>query len=152
HELIGAPSNPHNDVASWVAVDAEAGLGYGKEYRSGNTVNVYDLSDWSFKSTITMDMSLVNIQGAKVLDGMMYMSSDNNTRSVYRLDRATGHVTELFQLPLPANVSSEVEGIEARRNADGNIELTVELIIEPRGDSVADDYVRVFTYTLDGTS
>ncbi len=150
--LVGAPSNPHHDVASWVAVDADAGLGYGKEYQLGNTINVYNLSDWSFQSTITMDMSLVNIQGAKVLDGMMYMSSDNDTRSVYSLNMATGHVEELFQLPVPDNVDTEVEGIEAKKNADGNVELTVELIIEPDGESVADDYVRVFTYTLDGTS
>jgi Ca2+-binding RTX toxin-like protein len=150
--LTGAPSNPHHDVASWVAVDAQAGLGYGKEYQSGNTINVYNLSDWSFKDTITMDKNLVNIQGAKVLNGMMYMSSDNDTQSVYSLDMATGHVTELFHLPVPANVDTEVEGIEAKLNADGNVELTVELIIEPKGDSVADDYVRVFTYTLDNTS
>jgi Ca2+-binding RTX toxin-like protein len=152
YSLVGAPSNPHNDVASWVAVDADAGLGFGKEYKSGNTINVYNLSDWSFKTTITMDMNLDHIQGAKVLDGMMYMSSDNNTQSIYSLDMATGHVTELFRLPSPGNVETEVEGIEARKNAEGNVELTVELIIEPHGDTVADDYVRVFTYTLDGTS
>lgn len=152
YSLTGAPSNPHNDVASFVAVDADAGLGYGKEYQSGNTINVYNLSDWSFKQTITMDMNLDHIQGAKVLDGMMYMSSDNSTQSVYSLDMATGHVTELFRLPSPANVETEVEGIEAKKNADGNVELTVELVIEPNGDTVADDYVRVFTYTLDSTS
>jgi Ca2+-binding RTX toxin-like protein len=152
YELTGAQSNPHNDVASWVAVDTDVGLGYGKEYKSGNTINVYNLADWSFKQTLTMDMNLDHVQGAKVLDGMMYMASDNDSQSIYCLDLSTGHVEELFRLPKPGSVETEVEGIEAKKNADGNVELTVELIIDPHGDSYGDEYTRVFTYTLDGSS
>ncbi|MDB5523998.1 MAG: hypothetical protein JWM58_1761 [Rhizobium sp.] len=152
YELVGAPSNPHNDVASWVTIDAEAGLGYGKEYQSGNTINIYNLDDWSFQGTLEMDQSLKSIQGAKVMDGVMYMSSDNSTQSIYSLDLSTGHVEELFHLPSPDNTEIEVEGIEAKKNSDGNVELTVELIIDPDGDIYGDTYSRVFTYTLDSTS
>lgn len=149
YELVGDPTNEHDDVASWVAVDGEAGIGYGKEWQSGDTINVYDLDDWSFTGTLQMDQSLRNIQGAKVLDGMMYMASDNSTRSVYSLDLSTGHVEELFQLSEPSNSDSEVEGIEAVVNEDGNVELTVELIIDPDGDNEGDAYTRLFTYVLD---
>jgi Ca2+-binding RTX toxin-like protein len=148
YELVGAPSNPHNDIASWVAIDAEAGLGYGKEYQMGNTINIYSLEDWSFQGTLEMDQSLKSIQGAKVLDGMMYMSSDNSTRSVYSVDMTTGHVTELFQLPGVTGTDMETEGLEVRKNADGQVEITVELIVDPEGDIYADTYTRVFTYVL----
>jgi Ca2+-binding RTX toxin-like protein len=148
YELLGDPTNQHDDVASWVAVDGENGVGYGKEWQDGNTINVYNLDDWSFQGTLEMDQSLKKIQGAKVLDGMMYMAAHNDTRSVYSLNLTTGHVEKLFQLPTEDNADVEVEGIEARLNSDGLVEITVELIIQPDGDIYADDYTRVFTYTL----
>lgn len=147
YQLNGAPSNPHNDVASWVAVNAAAGLGYGKEWQNGNTINVYNLEDWSFSSTITMDRSLKNIQGAKVFDGWLYMSAHDDTKSVYRMELATGHVEELFQLPRTADAYNETEGIALRRNADGSVEMVVEMIIEPNGNQLG-TYVNVFHYAL----
>ncbi|MDH6269773.1 Ca2+-binding RTX toxin-like protein [Rhizobium sp. SG_E_25_P2] len=149
YELVGDPTNEHDDVASWVAVDGEAGVGYGKEWQSGDTINVYDLDDWSFTGTLQMDKSLKNIQGAKVLDGMMYMAAHDSTRSVYSLDLSTGHVEELFQLPTPSGGRTETEGLEVRTNEDGNVEITVELIIDPEGDNEGDAYTRLFTYVLD---
>jgi Ca2+-binding RTX toxin-like protein len=149
YELKGDPTNEHDDVASWVAVNGDAGVGYGKEWQSGDTINVYDLDDWSFKGTLQMDRSLRNIQGAKVLDGVMYMAAHDSTRSVYSLDLATGHVEELFRLPTPANARTETEGLEVRKNADGDVEITVELIVDPNGDKEGDAYTRLFTYVLD---
>ena len=129
-ELVGSPANPHHDVASWVAVDGAAGVGYGKEWQNGNTLNVYHLDDWSFSHTLTLDRSLSSIQGAKVFNGWLYMSSDNSTASVYRANLSTGHVEELFQLPLSAG-SHEVEGIAVRTREDGTPELVVEMIVDP---------------------
>ncbi len=130
YELIGAPSNPHHDVASWVAVDGAAGLGYGKEWQNGNTINVYRLADWSFSHTLTLDQSLKSIQGAKVFDGWLYMSSDNATQSIYRANLATGHVEELLRLPTPEG-DREVEGIALRALPGGGAEMVVELIVDP---------------------
>jgi hypothetical protein len=129
-ELLGAPSNLHHDVASFVAVDGAAGLGYGKEWQDGNTINVYNLADWSFSRTLTMDRSLSSIQGAKVFNGWLYMSSDNSTASIYRANLSTGHVEELFQLPATPG-SHEVEGIALRTLSDGTAEMVVELIVDP---------------------
>jgi len=129
-ELLGAPDNLHHDVASWVAVDGAAGVGYGKEWQNGNTINVYNLNDWSFSHTLTLDQSLSSIQGAKVLDGWLYMSADNSTQSVYRANLSSGHVEELFQLPKQSG-SNEVEGIAVRALANGGAELVVELIVDP---------------------
>lgn len=129
-ELLGAPSNQRHDVASWVAVDGAAGVGYGKEWQNGNTLNVYNLADWSFSHTLTMDRSLSSIQGAKVFNGALYMSSDNDTASVYRVSLSTGHVDELFQLPATPG-SHEVEGIALRSLPDGRAEMVVEMIVDP---------------------
>lgn len=147
YQLSGAPSNPHDDVASWVAVDAAAGLGYGKEWRNGNTINVYHLSDWSFSHTLTMDASIGKIQGAKVFDGSMYLSSHNGDKSVYRLDLASGHVEELFRLPVVAGARNETEGIALRALPGGGAEMLVEMIVEPNGNELG-TYVNVFHYTL----
>jgi hypothetical protein len=147
YPLVGAPANPHHDVASWVAVDHERDVGYGKEWQEGNTLNVYRLEDWSFDHTITLDTPLKNIQGAKVRGHWLYMASDNDTRSVYRANLKTGRVEELFQLPQPAG-SFEVEGIALRESEEGELDLYVEMIVDPdnSGQSLADTSLNVSLY------
>ena len=148
YPMTGAPANPNGDVASWTGADAAAGLGYGKEWRNGDTINVYDLSDWSFLHTLQMDQSLRNIQGGKVLDGQLYLSSDNSTYSVYGVGLADGHVEELFQLPLPeGDYNFEMEGLALRQRADGTVEMYVELIIDPAAvDGEIDAMTRLYRY------
>lgn len=130
YALTGAPNNPHKDIASWVAVDAKRNHGYGKEWQSGNTINVYSLQDWHFLGTVTMDMALENIQGAKVHGDWLYMSSNNTTQSVYRANLENGHVEELFRLPTPAG-DREVEGIALCEGPDGGLDIYVEMIVDP---------------------
>ncbi|WP_116133002.1 PEP-CTERM sorting domain-containing protein [Tropicimonas sp. IMCC34043] len=146
YPMIGDETNPRNDVASWTAIDAETGLGYGKEWQLGDTINIYDVTDWSFLGTLEMDQSLSSIQGAKVLDGMMYLSSDNDTMSIYGLDLSTGHVTELFQLDGVDGASIEVEGLALRTLGDGTVEMYVEMIANPGGGSELDAYTRLYRY------
>lgn len=147
YELVGAPSNPHHDVASWVAVDHRRDVGYGKEWQEGNTINVYRLSDWSFSHTITLDTPLKSIQGGKVWGNWLYMSSDNATRSIYRANLLTGHVEELFQLPKPVG-SLEVEGLALRKSRDGRLNMYVEMIVDPNNSnqSLADTSLNLSLY------
>lgn len=149
YELVGDPTNEHDDVASWVAVDGKNGLGYGKEWQSGNTINIYNLDDWSFKDTLEMDQTLKNIQGAKVFDGKLYMSAHDSSKSVYTVDLDTGHVVKLFDLPHFDGAYNETEGISVRELADGSVEIMVELIVDPDGDEYADTYTRMFRYVVD---
>jgi len=128
--LIGSPANRKKDVASWVAVDAAHNRGYGKEWRRGNTINIYNLSDWSFQRTLTLDKPLKRIQGAKVHGEWLYMASDNATQSVYRANVLTGHVEELFRLPTPSG-NREVEGIAVRPGDGEGVDLYVEMIVDP---------------------
>lgn len=151
YELTGAPSNPKKDIASWVAVDAKRNLGYGKEWQSGNTINVYNLQDWSFDHTITLDMALENIQGAKVHGDWLYMASDNTTQSVYRANLLTGHVEELFRLPTPAG-DREIEGIALQKGHDDGVDIYVEMIVDPdrsgQNFSNANLHVSLYHYRL----
>lgn len=133
--LQGAPSNPKNDVASWVAVDSKRGVGYGKEWLRGNTINVYRLQDWKFDHALTLDTALERIQGGKVQGDWLYMSSDNATHSVYRASLNSGHVEELFRLPAVPG-STEVEGIALRavrgaRSEDDGPDIYIEMIVDP---------------------
>ena len=152
YPLIGSPSNPHTDVASWVAVDGLHNRGYGKEYQLGNTINVYHLNDWTFDHVITLDMSLERIQGAKVHGEWLYMSSDNATHSVYRANLRTGHVEEMLRLPSPAG-HLEVEGIGVRGDED-SVDVYVEMVVDPdnSGDDLSntDIHVSLFHYRARG--
>lgn len=153
-QVSGSPANPNKDVASWFAVDAARGLGYGKEYQSGNTLNVYNLSDWSFKTTITLDTATRSIQGAKVFGDWLYMASDNAEQSVYRANLVTGQVEELFRLPTPDG-EREVEGIALRDNGLGGVDIFVEMIVDPSrsGQNPTDPKLRVdlYQYSLANT-
>lgn len=147
YEITGSPANPKKDVASWFAVDAARGLGYGKEYQNGNTLNVYNLDDWSFLRTITLDTNTKSIQGAKVYGDWLYMTSDNDAQSVYRANLLTGAVEEIFQLPKPDG-DREVEGIALLDNGKGGVDLFIELIVDPArsGQNPTNDLLRVDLY------
>jgi len=142
YRLAGTPANPNRDLASWVAVDAARGYGYGKEWAAGNTLNVYKLDDWSFSHTIELGSSLKRIQGAKVVGDWLYMASDNDTQSIYRANLLNGAVEELFRLPQPDG-EREVEGIALRQGIDGTLDLYVEMIVDPDRSGQALDNPRL---------
>ena len=144
YTLQGAPNNREHDIASWIAVNGAAGVAYGKEWQDGNTLNTYRMSDWSFSGTLKMDRSLSRIQGAELYRGALYMSSDNSTQSVYRVDLGTGHVDELFRLPTPEG-DREVEGLAVRELPGGGAELAITMNVIPKN---APAHIDMFRYTL----
>ncbi len=123
------------DIASWVAVDAARGFGYGKEWASSANINVYNLSDWSFSHSIKLQEPLERIQGAKLRGDWLYLSSDNATKSVYRANLLNGYVEELFQLRQPTG-TQEIEGLSFRDTPDG-ASLHVLLIHDPDSNEVS---------------
>ena len=130
YALGGTPANPDKDLASWVAVDAKRGVGYGKEWQNGNTINVYNLDDWSFSHTITLAAPLSRIQGAKVVGDWLYMASDNDTQSIYRTNLLTGAVEEVLRLPQPLG-DFEMEGLALREGANGALDMYIEQVVDP---------------------
>ena len=156
-DLKGSPANPKGDVASWVAVDPARNRGLGKEWQRGNTLNVYNLSDWRFQRTLTLDRALERIQGAKVHGDWLYMSADDATKSVYRANLLSGHVEQLFRLPTPSG-DREVEGIAVRPTdssfgarggcEDDDVHLYVEVVVDPdhSGKDPANPHLHVSLY------
>ena len=86
------------DVASWVAVDAEAGLGYGMAYDNATEMAVYNLADWSFKKYIPLSKPVDQAQGCKIHEHAAYCASDDDTKTIRRIDLRTGRVDDLFSI------------------------------------------------------
>jgi outer membrane autotransporter protein len=112
-----SPPNGIHDIASWVAVDAKAGLGYGMAYNNATEIAVYNLSDWSFKEYIPLKQTIDQAQGGKLLDGWMYFSTDNDDKKLMRANLATGEVEVLGDLKIDGE--QEVEGLSIKWTKDG---------------------------------
>ncbi|MDY0745577.1 PEPxxWA-CTERM sorting domain-containing protein [Paucibacter sp. R3-3] len=111
------------DIASWVAVDAAAGLGYGMAYDNATQLSVYNLADWSFKEYVPLSHNLDQVQGGKLFGDWMYMSSDGAEKEIYRTNVKTGAVEDLFSINLGA--PQEIEGLSFAQDASGNVTLNV---------------------------
>ena len=114
-----ALKTPHgiHDIASWVAVDAKNGLGYGMAYENATEIAVYNLADWSFKEYIPLSHTIDQAQGGKLLDGWMYFSTDNDDKIIYRANLKTGEVENLGNLKIGRE--QEVEGLSFNMTKDG---------------------------------
>jgi len=110
---------PHGirDIASWVAVDAKAGLAYGMAYDNATELAVYNLSDFSFKEYIPLSQTVDQAQGGKLLNGWMYFATDNDEKLLMRANLLTGEVETIGNLKIDGE--QEVEGLSIRWTKDG---------------------------------
>lgn len=110
---------PHGikDIASWVAVDAKAGLAYGMAYDNATELAVYNLADFSFKEYIPLSQTVDQAQGGKLLDGWMYFATDNDEKLLMRANLTTGEVETIGNLKIDGE--QEVEGLSIRWTKDG---------------------------------
>lgn len=110
---------PHGirDIASWVAVDAEAGLAYGMAYDNATELAVYNLADFSFKEYIPLSQTVDQAQGGKLLNGWMYFATDNDEKLLMRANLLTGEVETIGNLKIDGE--QEVEGLSIRWTKDG---------------------------------
>jgi len=99
------PLELHDAGIPWCIVDAPRGYLYTLEWSNGKVLNVFNLNDMSFVKTIPLSMPLDRIQGGGIYDGMLYLSMDVGTKSVYKLNPVTGEASLLFS----RNVSAECE-------------------------------------------
>jgi hypothetical protein len=103
----------------WVAVDPARGYAYTAEWDPTSVLNVFNLSDFSLVRTVPLSQTVGRIQGAKVYQGQLYASADNATKSIYRIDPASGTVATVYDRNLPSG--SEAEGLAVLPTGDGAV-------------------------------
>lgn len=111
------PPHGTTDIASWVAIDAKAGLAYGIAYDNATELTVYNLADFSFKQYIPLSQVVDQAQGGKLLNGYMYFATDNDEKLLMRANLATGEVETIGNLKIDGE--QEVEGLSIRWTKDG---------------------------------
>ena len=140
-----SPPDGTHDIASWVAVNASAGLAYGMAYDNATEMAVYNLSDFSFVKYIQLSQSLDQVQGGKIFGDWMYMSSNDPSRSVYRTNLITGQVQDLFSVAQPFD--QEVEGLSVTADANGDPEVNVLVVNDPLNNgNILDENVTLYHY------
>lgn len=101
----------------WVAVDAGRGLVYTSDWDPVPALTVLSLADMRVVGTVPLSRTIGRIQGGHVFDGALYLSSDNATQSVYRVDPVSGVVETVLDRNLPDG--TEAEGLAFLSTADG---------------------------------
>ena len=139
------PPHGTSDIASWVAVDANAGLGYAMAYDNATEMTVYNLADWSFNKYLSLSTSIDQAQGCKIYAGGAYCASDDASKTIRRVDLSTGKVEDLFSIKTPYD--QEIEGLAFIQTAGG---LTLNVINREDPDPLdpSKQNVSFYQYTL----
>jgi hypothetical protein len=111
-------SQHHN---SFVTVDAAAGIAYSMDFFGGEALLRYDIEDdWRVLEPVKMSLRVENVQGADLHDGAAWLSTDDATEGVYRVDLETGKVDVLGSI---GHVDGEGEGIDATPLPAGDLHV-----------------------------
>ena len=100
------------------------------DYFGGEALFRYDVRDgWRPLEPLPMSVFVDRVQGGDVYDGAAWLSTDDDTDGVYRVDLATGRVDSLGSI---GHVDGEGEGIDATPLPAGDLHvLTLDPAIVP---------------------
>lgn len=116
--------NQHQN--SFITVDAHTMIAYSMDEFGGAALLRYAVTDgWAPLPPLRMSRFVDNVQGADVADGAVWLSTDDATQGLYRVDLVTGHVNPLGSQGF---LKGEGEGIDATPLPSG---LLHALIIGP---------------------
>ncbi|MHA6533961.1 hypothetical protein [Paenibacillus sp. BAC0078] len=113
------PLSLHPGGVPWVAVDAPRNQVYTAQWSHAPVLNVFNLGDMSLLKTVPLSQTIDRIQGAEMYNGFLYASSDDATKSVYRINPDTGEVVLAFSRNLGS--STEAQGIAVLPTSNGAI-------------------------------
>jgi hypothetical protein len=142
------PLSVNADGVPWVAVNGPAGEIYTAEWRNPNDrINVFDMQ-MNFKRFINLQypaslgagFRLNRIQGAKLFGGALYAAVDDDRKSVFKIDIATGAVSKQFSLDPP--FPSEMEGLAIRKTKDGAL-LHILLVVHKELPFVGEEPIAI---------
>jgi WD40 repeat protein len=108
---ISLPKELHTVGVSWVAVNKNLNQFYTSD-ENAKTINVFQLQTGKLIKTISLSQEIIGTQGAKIFNGYMYLSADDEQKSVYKINLTTGTVMPV--LSLKKDSYSEIEGLTIR--------------------------------------
>jgi hypothetical protein len=116
--------------ASFVTVDPRSRIAYSTDQFDDDRVLRYDLRrNWRRLPPLRLDRRLERIQGGDVAGGALWVSTDDATNGLYRVDLVSGHVIPLGNA---GHVDGEGEGIDATALPSGRLHMvTVDAAIVP---------------------
>jgi hypothetical protein len=116
--------------ASFVTVDPRTRIAYSTDQFSDDRVLRYDTRrGWKRLPLLPLDRRIERIQGGDVLGDALWLSTDDDTNGLYRVDLAGGHVTPLGNA---GHVDGEGEGIDATALPSGRLHMvTVDAAVVP---------------------
>jgi hypothetical protein len=126
---------------SFVTVDPTTGVAYSMDRFGGDALLRYDVGDgWRPLAPLKLSTLIDRVQGADIRDGAIWLSTDDATDGVYRVDLATGKVAALGSI---GHVDGEGEGIDASPSSKGDLHvLSIDVKVVP---------VRLIELRVDGT-
>jgi hypothetical protein len=115
---------------AWVTVDSRSGIAYSMDEFGGRALLRYDTRRrWKRLPSLAMSRSIDRVQGGDVFDGAVWLSTDDATDGVYRVDLRTGQVQSLGSI---GRVDGEGEGIDATPQPGSDLHvLTADVAIVP---------------------
>jgi hypothetical protein len=115
---------------SFVTVDPTTMIAYSMDEFGGAALLRYDVTHaWKPLTPLKMSHFVDQVQGADVAEGAVWLSTDDATKSLYRVDLGSGRVDRLASQGFP---KGEAEGIDATALPSGLIHaLIVAGVITP---------------------
>lgn len=115
---------------SFVTVDPDTGIAYSMDRFGGRALLRYDTRRrWRRLAPLAMSAKVDRVQGGDVVGGAVWLSTDDATDGVYRVDLRTGRVVSLGSI---GRVDGEGEGIDATPLPRGDLHvLTADVAIVP---------------------
>lgn len=107
----------------WVAADAPRGNVYIAQWDPTPEIFVFDMATLAQTGSIPLSTTLSRIQGAKVFEGSLYLSTDDADKDIYKVNLDTGTVIPLFAF----HQDFEEEGLAFLPMPDGSLMHTLNV-------------------------
>lgn len=120
---------PLPDGVPWVAVDGPRRRIYVAVWDPTPEIFVLDLDTLAYVGAVPLQRTLHRIQGAKVFEGSLYASTDNDDKDIFKINLDTGTVIPLFGL----HQDFEEEGLVLLERPDGTLLHTLNVQNPARG-------------------
>jgi hypothetical protein len=127
--FVDAVTVPQHE-ASFITVDPKTMIAYSMDRFGGDALLRYDVrKGWKPLAPVRMSRFVDRVQGGDVVDGAVWLSTDDDANMLYRVALPRGRVEALGNA---GHVDGEGEGIDATKLASGRLHvLTVDAMITP---------------------